>query len=47
MGRLEVGNDDCLEDLGSGKLSVPYSTVSGSSWAVSVPAKVGSMGDAD
>ena len=37
---------ECLEDLGSGKLNVSYSTVSGGSWEVSVPAKVGSMGDA-
>ena len=36
----------CLEDLGFGKLNVSYSTVSGDSWGVSVPAKVGSMGDA-
>ena len=37
---------ECLEDLGSGKLNVSYSMVSGGSWEVSVPAKVGSMGDA-
>jgi len=37
---------ECLKDLGSEKLNVSYSTVSGGSWEVSVPAKVGSMGDA-
>ena len=46
QGSLEAGNDKCLEDLGSGKLNVLYSTVSGSSWEISFPAKVGSMGDA-
>ena len=46
LGGVEAGSDKCLEDLSSGKLNVSYSTVSGGSWEVSAPAKVGSIGDA-
>ena len=45
-GGAEGWRCECLEDLGSGKLNVSYSTVSGSSWEISFPAKVGRMGDA-
>ena len=46
LGWLDAWKCECLEDLGSGKPSVSYSTVSGGSWEVSAVAKVGSMGDA-
>ena len=29
---MEAGSDECLEDLGFGRLRVSYSTVSGVSW---------------
>ena len=45
-GAAEGWKCECLKDLGSGKLSVSYSTVSGGSWDVSAVAKVGNMGDA-
>ena len=45
-GAAEGWKCECLKDLGSGKLNVSYSTVSGGSWEVSAVAKVGSMGDA-
>ena len=52
QGSLKAGNDECLEDLGSGKLNVPYSTVSGGFWEVwrlemANVSRIWALGDSD